>query len=165
MTPSAKKGKTTAPRAKGTVKRPARPTDKQQTKTSNKNIPKNKLPPGVKLQPHIQKAMLMPPKSGTRKAVYELSNNTVQANKKINKKTMPARYGTRAGLQGPKADHMRPITNEAPRMVSDTRQLLIPTKNNLIPDEYGVTNPNAFPMQELAPPSGGKWSGRTGPIR
>lgn len=46
----------------------------------------------------------------------------------------------------------------------DPRQLMYPTKNNYIPDEFGITNPNAFPMQELAPAPGGKWSGRTGPM-
>jgi hypothetical protein len=59
---------------------------------------------------------------------------------------------------------MRPIVNSAPRAVTDTRQLLMPSKNNLIPDEWGVTNRGTLPMQELAPPSGGKWSGRTGPM-
>lgn len=132
---------------------------------TNKDIPRNKMPPGVKLQPHIQKTLMMPKRSGTRAAVYELSMNTLQPNPRIGKAAKPARYGTTAGLQGPEADHLRPIVNEAPRAVMDPRQLLVPSKNNYIPDEWGVTNRNAFPMQEIVPPSGGKWSGRTGPIR
>jgi hypothetical protein len=51
-----------------------------------------------------------------------------------------------------------------PRAVMDHRQLMIPTKNNLIPDEFGVTTKHQLPMQELTPTRGGKWSGRTGPI-
>lgn len=96
--------------------------------------------------------------------MYELSKNQVTPNAKMNKAAKPARYGTKAGLPGPAADKFAPVVRAAPRAVMDRRQLMMPTANNMIPDEWGVTNPSRLPMQELTPAPGGKWSGRTGPM-
>jgi hypothetical protein len=97
--------------------------------------------------------------------VYEFSQNTIQPNKKMNKTATPARYGSVHGLPGPKANFDAPIVRTAPRGVSDMRQLLINAPNNEVPDEFGVTNKHRMPMQNIVPTPGGKYSGRTGPIR
>lgn len=47
----------------------------------------------------------------------------------------------------------------------DFRQLTVNTKNNEVPDEFGITNKGRMPMQNITPAAGGKYSGRTGPIR
>lgn len=121
--------------------------------------------PDVLIQPHISIAMENNTNSGTRKSVYSLSENKVAPNKKIKKTATPARYGSKQGLRGPAADFAAPIVRVAPRGVSDMRQLLINAPNNEVPDEFGVTNKNRMPMQNIAPTPGGKYSGRTGPIR
>ena len=121
--------------------------------------------PDVQIQPHIQMALEMNPRSGSRRSVYELSENKVTPNKKIRKDARPARYGSVQGLPGPKATFDGPIVRPAPRGVSDIRQLMINAPNNEIPDEFGVTNKSRLPMQNIIPTPGGKYSGRTGPIR
>ena len=121
--------------------------------------------PDVTIQPHISIALESNHRSGTRKSVYELSNNKVTPNKKIKTEAKPARYGSRHGLPGPGSDFAAPIVRSAPRGVSDMRQLLINAPNNEVPDEFGVTNKNRMPMQNIIPTQGGKYSGRTGPIR
>jgi hypothetical protein len=119
----------------------------------------------VKTQSHINYALEHIPQSGTRRSVYALSENKVKPNSRIKKQAKPARYGSVQGLKGPNADFAAPITRAAPRGVYDTRQLLINHPNNEVPDEYGVTNKSRLPMQTMNPTSGGKYSGRTGPIR
>lgn len=47
----------------------------------------------------------------------------------------------------------------------DLRQLMVNARNNEVPDEFGITNRDRFPMQTITPAPGGKFSGRTGPIR
>lgn len=75
------------------------------------------------------------------------------------------RFNTTVGMQAPPADHSRPITESRPIAVSEYKQLMLNTTNNLIPDEFGVTNGETrYPMQQIIPTSGGKYSGRTGPI-
>ena len=121
--------------------------------------------PDVFLQPHISIAMETNQRSGTRAPVYSLSNNSIRPNKKIKTETKPARYGSRHGLPGPASDFAAPIVRIAPRGVSDMRQLLVNGPNNEVPDEFGVTNRHRMPMQNITPTGGGKYSGRTGPIR
>lgn len=75
---------------------------------------------------------------------------------------MAARYGTTVGKKGPKSDFAAPITREQPMAASDTRQYISNTKTNRIIDEFGVTK--GLPRQQIVPPNGGKFSGRTGPI-
>lgn len=132
---------------------------------TNQNIQQNQQLQGATLQPHLAKAMKFIPNTMSRNSRVALSKNTITPNPKIAKLAKAARYGAAAGMDGPEADHFRPITNPAPRAVMDRRQLLLNTSNNLIPDEFGITNPNAFPMQQLIPTAGGKHSGRTGAIR
>lgn len=117
------------------------------------------------IQPHISIALETNHHSGTRRPVTLLSKNTVPPNKKIKKGTTPARYGSVHGLPGPKANFDAPIVRVAPRAVMDMRQLLINGRNNEVPDEFGVVNKHRMPMQNITPSSGGKHSGRTGPIR
>lgn len=117
------------------------------------------------LQPHISIALETNHRSGTRPSRMDLSNNTVPPNKKIKKSSTPARYGSKQGLPGPKADFDAPIVREAPRGVSDYRQLLVNGRFNQVPDEFGITNKSRMPMQNIIPTGGGKHSGRTGPIR
>lgn len=95
--------------------------------------------------------------------VYALSENKITPNRKPNKTTEIAQYGSRAGLGGPAADHFGPIVRKQPVAVTDFRQLAIPSAFN-IPNELGIRN-DRFPMQEIAPTNGGQWSGRTGPIK
>lgn len=121
--------------------------------------------PDVTIQPHISIALESNSNSGTRNRVYDLSNNKIQPNKKIKTVSKPARYGTRHGLPGPSSDFAAPIVRNAPRAVSDMRQLLVNGPNNEVPDEFGVTNKHRMPMQNINPTGGGKYSGRTGPIR
>lgn len=117
------------------------------------------------LQPHIRLAMEPKTYSSRRQAVYDLSNNAIPPNKKMKTKATPARYGSTHGLPGPKADFAAPIVAPAPRAVMDVRQLFVNGRNNEIPDEYGVKSAHTLPMQNITPTSGGKHSGRTGPIR
>ena len=67
-------------------------------------------------------------------------------------------------MKGPKSDFAAPITNDQPIAATDSRQYLINTRYNTVPDEYGVTNGHSFPRQQLISAKGGKYSGRTGPI-
>lgn len=120
--------------------------------------------PDVTIQPHISMALESNHRSG-RNAVYTLGDNKITPNKKIKASSKPARYGSVQGLPGPKADFDAPIVRKAPRGVTDMRQLLINAPNNEVPDEFGVTNKHRMPMQNITPTSGGKYSGRTGPIR
>ena len=69
--------------------------------------------------------------------------------------------GSTAGRNN--TDFDAPIRNQ-PLAVMDYRQLLVNTKNNLVPDEWGVVNRHTFPMQNIVPPNGGKYSGRTGAL-
>ena len=66
-------------------------------------------------------------------------------------------------MGGPAADHFGPITRQQPIAVTDLKQLQAGSPYN-IANEFGVRNDN-YPAQEVAPTSGGQWSGRTGPIR
>lgn len=121
--------------------------------------------PDVTIQPHISIALETNHRSGTRNPVYSLGANAITPNKKIKQEAKPARYGSKTGLMGPEADFAAPIVRVAPRGVSDMRQLLVNGPNNEVPDEFGVTNKHRMPMQNIVPTSGGKYSGRTGPIR
>jgi hypothetical protein len=47
---------------------------------------------------------------------------------------------------------------------TDSRQYLVNTKNNKVPDEFGVTSGRTMPRQQLTSAKGGKYSGRTGPM-
>ena len=120
--------------------------------------------PDVSIQPHISIALESNHRGG-RANVYSLSNNKVPPNKKMKEVVKPARYGSIHGLPGPRSDFDAPIVRKAPRGVSDMRQLLINGLNNEVPDEFGVTNKHRMPMQNIIPTGGGKYSGRTGPIR
>lgn len=120
--------------------------------------------PSAMLQPHISIALETNHRSGTRPSLIDLSNNTVPPNKKIKQSSKSSRYGSTQGLPGPKANFDAPIVRDAPRAVSDYRQLLVNGRYNQIPDEWGVTNKNRMPMQNIVPTNGGKYSGRTGPI-
>ena len=62
-------------------------------------------------------------------------------------------------------DFAAPIVRSQPIGVMDYRQLMLNTRTNQIPDQYGVVNSKAFPMQNIVPTRGGKHSGRTGPIQ
>jgi len=121
--------------------------------------------PDVKIQPHISAVIENNVRSGTRKVVYDLSENKVTPNKKMNKKAKDARYGAMYGTKGPASDFAGPIVRKFPRGVSDMRQLMINAPNNEVPDEFGITNKHRMPMQNITPTRGGKYSGRTGPIR
>lgn len=121
--------------------------------------------PDVIIQPHISIALESNHRSGTRNAVYSLSNNSIKPNKKIKTETKPARYGSVHGLPGPSANFDAPIVRASPRGVYEMRQLLINGRNNEVPNEFGVTNKSRMPMQQITPTNGGKHSGRTGPIR
>ena len=121
--------------------------------------------PDVTIQPHISIALETNHRSGTRNTTTLLSNNTLPPNPKMRKSTKAARYGSITGLPGPTVNFDAPIVRAAPRAVMDTRQLLVNGRNNEVPDEFGVTNTSRFPMQNIVPTSGGKYSGRTGPIR
>lgn len=52
-----------------------------------------------------------------------------------------------------------PIVRSTPIAVTDSRQLLLPRKNNKIPNELGITN-TRMPAQEFLPTKGGYRSGR-----
>lgn len=121
--------------------------------------------PDTIIQPHISIALESNHRSGTRNAVYSLSENKVAPNKKMKPIVKAARYGSKQGLPGPSSDFAAPIVRASPRGVSDMRQLLINSPNNEVPDEFGVTNKHRMPMQNIVPTAGGKYSGRTGPIR
>ena len=121
--------------------------------------------PDVQIQPHIAAVLDNNIRSGRRKTVYDLSENKITPNKKIKTESKPARYGSKHGLGGPKSDFAGPIVRVFPRGVSDIRQLMINAPNNEVPNEFGVTNKNRMPMQNISPTRGGKYSGRTGPIR
>ena len=172
--PSAPNMKKTTSMGKGPAKKAVKSTTtlrsrssqsmKEKGNTTAMVKPRLKKPTKAEPQPHIRKAMAMPLNSGSRATVYDLSRNKVTPNKPQKKAAKPARYNSDAGMPGPAADKFAPVVRPAPRAVTDPRQLMMPTKNNYIPDEFGITNPNAFPMQELASTSGGKWSGRTGPM-
>jgi hypothetical protein len=112
-------------------------------------------PKTVMSEPYISKK---------KEAVIRGSEGQAGVNPKANRQGRVARYGAQTGLQGPKADHLRAAVRAQPRAVMELDQLLYPTKNNLIPDEYGVTRHSVLPMQEIIPTQGGKWSGRTGPM-
>jgi hypothetical protein len=77
----------------------------------------------------------------------------------------PMRYGNDAGKGGPKYDFAAPITRTQPLAVTDYRQFSINTPTNQVPDEFGITNRETLPMQQIQPVRGGKYSGRTGPIQ
>jgi hypothetical protein len=68
------------------------------------------------------------------------------------------------GKRGPASDFAAPITRLQPIAATDSRQYLINTANNKVPDEHGVTSGSRFPRQQLTSARGGKYSGRTGPI-
>lgn len=121
--------------------------------------------PDVSIQPHISIALESNHRGGTRANVYSLSENKIRPNKKMKEAVKPARYGSTRGLPGPGSDFAAPIVRKAPRGVSDMRQLLVNGLNNEVPDEFGVTNKHRMPMQNITPTGGGKYSGRTGPIR
>lgn len=121
--------------------------------------------PDVFLQPRISIALESNHRPGNRNSTYSLGGNSLKPNKKIKTIAKPARYGSVSGLPGPAADFAAPIVRKAPRGVSDMRQLLVNGLNNEVPDEWGVTNKHRMPMQNITPTSGGKYSGRTGPIR
>lgn len=121
--------------------------------------------PGVKLQPHLKKALIPDRTTQKFRPVTRLSKNKVRPNEKMKKKAMDARLGSVVGLKGPQADFAAPVTRAAPRGVMDFRQLTVNTANNEVPDEFGITNKNRMPMQNIIPSGGGKFSGRTGPIR
>ena len=164
-----RKVKTTPPRAKKQLKRPGRPTDKGKASTRKPRTRAEKIVkgtgPGVKLQPHLQRALIPDRRRGTQRPVTLLSKNKVEPNKPIRNQAKPARLGSKTGLKGPQADFAAPIVRAAPRGVMDFRQLTVNTPNNQVPDEFGVTNQGRFPMQNISPTPGGKHSGRTGPIR
>jgi len=121
--------------------------------------------PDVTIQPHISIALETNHRGGTRASVYSLGGNTIKPNKKMKEEVKPARYGSVHGRPGPGSDFSAPIVRVAPRGVSDMRQLLVNGLNNEVPDEFGVTNKHRMPMQNIIPTGGGKYSGRTGPIR
>lgn len=56
-----------------------------------------------------------------------------------------------------------PIVKSGPIAVTSSQQFLYGNHNNKIPDMFGITKDNPMPMQEITPPSGGGYSGRTGP--
>ena len=89
---------------------------------------------------------------------YGLSKNTLVEQPKQKKVQRNKNYGNREGRSGPKVDFDAPITNHTPLAVTDYRQLMMNTRDNKIPNEKGVTN---LPMQQIQPPAGGKYSGRT----
>jgi len=120
--------------------------------------------PDVSIQPHISLALESNHRPG-RHSVYSLGENQITPNKPMKKAAKPARYGSTRGLPGPKADFDAPIVRNQPRAVYDMRQLLVNGANNEVPDEFGVTNKHRMPMQNITPTRGGKYSGRTGPIR
>jgi hypothetical protein len=82
----------------------------------------------------------------------------------MSKKAKVARYGSKTGLPGPKSDFAAPIVKDQPIAATDSRQYLINTRYNEVPDEYGITNKSRIPRQQMVPANGGKYSGRTGPI-
>lgn len=82
----------------------------------------------------------------------------------MRKSAAPARYGSVAGKGGPRKDHWGPIVREDPIAATDTRQYMINTRYNTVPDEFGITNKRRVPMQQVTPTRGGKYSGRTGPM-
>ena len=61
-------------------------------------------------------------------------------------------------------DFAAPVVRNQPIGVMDYRQLILNTRTNQIPDQWGVVNSKTFPMQNITPTRGGKHSGRTGPI-
>ena len=151
-----KKAKTSLPRPKGPVQTP-------KTKLKVKKAKKD-LHPVPRLQPHIQRVLRLDQQSGKKKAVTELSNNKVPPNKPINKKAEPARYGSKAGKGGPKADFDAPVVRDQPIGVTGYKQFMLNSRTNQVPDEFGVVSSKTYPMQQLAPARGGKNSGRTGPM-
>ena len=155
-------------RVKATPKR--KPAPKRKPKAQKQPTTKAKLKPkqstsDVSVQPYIATALEKKYRSGTRNNVYTLSENKITPNKKMKKETKPARYGAMYGTKGPNADFAGPIVRKFPRGISDIRQLMINAPNNEVPDEFGITNKNRMPMQNITPTRGGKYSGRTGPIR
>ena len=139
---------------------------KPSIKAQVKEVTLSKTPPqapGAKLQPYLAKAMEMNPRSGTRAAVYQLSQNEITPNKKPTKTSAIARYNSTSGRGGPAVDHFAPIVRKGPIAVTDMRQLATGNPYN-IANEFGVVN-DQFPLQEVAPTRGGQWSGRTGQIR
>lgn len=121
--------------------------------------------PDVQIQDHIRRALQKGEHTATRTSVYDLSENKITKNPLMKRQARPARYNSTQGLPGPAANYDAPIVRDAPRAVMDYRQLMVNAPNNEVPDEYGVTNQHRFPMQNIIPTSGGKMSGRTGPIR
>lgn len=155
--------------AQGTSKSPTpsgrRVMTKRPQRMSTSQRKMSKKPGKSSLQPYIQVAIKTDPIRGEKQAVTVLSENQVPPNKKINNRAKPARYNTKTGLPGPKADFAAPVVAREPIAATDYRQYLMNTPTNRIIDMNGVTNnDNRMPRQQLAPPKGGKYSGRTGPI-
>ena len=148
--------------AKSRLPRPKKPVTKAREKMQEP-LPAER-PATAKLQNHIQASLIPGWNGGRRRAVTELSRNKLTPNKRMNKKAEPARYGTRAGRGGPESDFAAPITRDQPMAATDSRQYLINTKNNKVPDEFGVTSGRTMPRQQLTSARGGKYSGRTGPM-
>lgn len=122
-------------------------------------------PPVSELQPYIQSLMERKANEGNRKSVFDLSGNEIQPNPLPNKKTKKEKYNNMQGLKGSDYDFAAPIKRKQPIGVYSFGQLLLDARNNEFPDEFGVKNKNKLPSQEIIPTRGGKYSGRTGPLR
>lgn len=133
-------------------------------KRSRKRTKKEENPLPQK-QEYLQKAMATDHQAGRRKAVTLLSENEITPNKKrTNKKVVKVSgMNSQAGRTG--NDFSAPVVRTQPIGVMDYRQLMLNTRTNQIPDEWGVVNSKTFPMQNIVPTRGGKNSGRTGPIQ
>jgi len=135
---------------------------KKRAPRMKKQVPRQA--PAVTIQPHISIALESNHRPGHRK-MSSLGNNTITPNKKIKSSSKASRYGSTSGLPGPAAAFDAPIVRRSPIAVSDIRQALANAPNNEVPHEFGVINKNRMPMQTIISSNGGKFSGRTGPIR
>jgi len=112
--------------------------------------------------PHLRKRLLEGARPGwAGRKVIKLSNNTIQPQKPENpNREKILRIGNPAGLDG--TDNYKGANYvEGPRAVTQATQLIYKTRNNLVPDAYGVTHKHRLPMQQIKPTAGGQWSGRS----
>lgn len=172
-----------------TTKKGAKSSSKSTSAAKSTMIPKGGPGPGVKMQDHIQTAaenkrisidqLQQPKKKSTKKLTNKLSRANIPKQKikvaRMSENKVPinmdqpiqaeaANYNNKKGRRGPDAQSAGPKTRPGPMAVTDLRQLMLPSRNNRIPYENGVTNGSPFPQQQITNTPGGFHSGKTGPL-
>jgi len=89
-----------------------------------------------------------------------MSQNQITPNVKVSSnKEKILRIGNPSGLSGTD-NYAGHAYQEGPRAVTQATQLIYKTRDNLVPDQYGITHKHLLPMQQIKPTDGGQWSGR-----